>query len=87
MDGLQPPQHPGLAGSQVQEENNEDNDDIVIDNDDDQVRHPEADGRGGQLGDPVRQRDVEPLEQHQHVLPAEDQGAVHHVILELKNKG
>ena len=67
MDGLQPPQHPGLAGSQVQEEeDNDDNDDNVIDNDNDngQVRHPEADGRGGQLGDPVRQRDVEPLEQH-----------------------
>ena len=80
MDGLQPPQHPGLAGSQVQEENRDDNviynNVINNDNDDGQVRHPEADGRGGQLGDPVRQRDVEPLEQHQHVLPAEDQGAV-----------
>ena len=53
MDGLQPPQHPGLAGSQVQgyeeeEDNVIDNDDNVIDNDNDdgQVRHPEADGRG-----------------------------------------
>ena len=35
MDGLQPPQHPGLAGSQVQEE--EDNDDNVINNDNDEI--------------------------------------------------
>ena len=34
MDGLQPPQHPGLAGSQVQEEDNDDN---VIDNDNDEM--------------------------------------------------